>query len=1047
MAQRSLNQINPVIGQGRQIVQLPMEQTIPVIFMLGITIFLIQFNLIVALLTFGAMMAFWLALTGKDPRPFYQRWRTPRRFLSAQPGLEFNQAGIPMPEKVPEHTWLTLQGKRVKMSNVEANYRFLTYLDFELDGYKVGAHLLQRKQELMLIYMWEAQGHDPSMTAEQSETLHHNINQALINKPQGVDIKIYDDVVCSDAEYQRQQQELLDQSERNDVEKILITSRRKRAHDSASKGLMLSKSIKILAKHRIPLGAKTSFKRTAIEKFLAWISLAFGGTPEVSPLVWEKTLKVSFREAFLSMHSVLTSNTGFGLNVHPMNFLEIAAFDWSQLHAGPPPTDVNCYMILDEDGLRLPVINSHISPLAAIYSAEKGYAAEPTSDRSVLYFPAKDKYAGFVRVGRLRSYPTYSKSEELGQMLYLWKIQTRNGKPFKDCRFIVELTCDESGFEIHSMDGIIQQTQHRQSRAIRNNTINVPAQLEQEAALEARVAAQNNNAFYWCSLGVWLYRDSIEELDADLSDLVRRIAVDNVERVIDCCDDYWLQSMPFEWEAFLTKPHHYRQKYLSQQVIGQIPLINPRGINDRGILYITRELNSSIYIDYAKKLNHTLFIATTGSGKSVNLLEMMLENLFALNLVVAFDFPRPDGGSTYKDTVEELRQLGFKAAYYDVRRQIKNLVELPYIPEYLDERSQRQADVIDGHIRLMQVLILGTKPKPETEQIVTTWLTRAYNAFHQQPEISARYATATAAGWGNPGYDQMPILEDFVNFAAKWFTRQLHDDEEIVTSLTREAIDLIITQLRGQLETPLGRSLNGASTFDPNVDFLVVALTNVSENAASLVYALSGLNALVQKAVTSLRSFCVVDEGTILFNFPAFARYIATFPPNGRKWGLNFVLAAQAVGKIFHSECGEDILKNIDNIFCGRIKEDAKRDMVNLLGFREEILRNYVTDGSRASGQDVQSYWYLKRDDQHVELLHRTGDAIVFIGATEPEEVEARERCKKKFGDQWLLKGSILYGEARRNGYPMSTICLDVKLDEPFCHEVEEAESHHYVGC
>ncbi|MGV2831948.1 helicase HerA domain-containing protein [Myxosarcina sp. GI1(2024)] len=151
-----------------------------------------------------------------------------------------------------------------------------------------------------------------------------------------------------------------------------------------------------------------------------------------------------------------------------------------------------------------------------------------------------------------------------------------------------------------------------------------------------------------------------------------------------------MQTWAFEWEAFLTKPNHRRQKYLSFQAAPTIPLMKTQQLNQKGMMFLTRELNTPIYLDIANEKNHTGIFATSGAGKSNMILETILENVIYDQRVVLFDFPRPDGTSTYTVLIPLLQKLGVKAAYHDVRKNTINIIEMPDLRSATDEQNRRE---------------------------------------------------------------------------------------------------------------------------------------------------------------------------------------------------------------------------------------------------------------------------------------------------------------------------------------------------------------------
>lgn len=689
------------------------------------------------------------------------------------------------------------------------------------------------------------------------------------------------------------------------------------------------------------------------------------------------------------------------------------------------------YIVYNQFGLQPPVVNNHgTHAIGTLFEPQDGITAEPQFDRHYIYLPTKGKYAAFVRIGQVRSFPKDKGELARGYLRYLWNILAGTNEPIYDCRVVTELTPDRSGFEMFQLDRIISNSVKREALAAKKQTVDVVAMRRREQAIEARDLLEDNNIPYWCSIGIWLYRDSLDQLNQDANDLIQRMPMASVERVANTVEDTWFQSWPFEWEAFLTKPNHRRQKYLGFQSLPMIPMIKVKQADKKGMMFVTRELNSPLYIDIANRKNHTAIIAKTGVGKSIVMFEMILEHLFYGYLAVIFDFPRPDGTSTYTVLLPLLQKLGVRAAYHNVRESVMNIIEWPDLRQVKIKKDyeRRWQQAFQNHVRLLCAIVMGTTSSPDRELLVNSLLTQCYADFLDDKTIKLRYELAIEGGFGSDAYQNMPILETFVDYAEDWFTKYVQNKKDRISTLVNDTVDIIVTQLRGVLRTSLGASINGISSFDTNVQVLVVGLTDVSENLDSLIYAMSGLNVLMRQSLSAKRSLLATDEGTILYKFPFYARETGIIPVHGRKWGCNFLVAAQEIQTILKSCSGNEIFKNLDNIFCGHIEDSAMSEMLEL-NFREELIRPYASDAFKPSPELLQSYWYLKRGDQHLEVTHPASELMLALGATDPEENTARKQVMALHpGDE--IAGIKHFGklnvQAKRQGISVESIVSEV---------------------
>ena len=93
--------------------------------------------------------------------------------------------------------------------------------------------------------------------------------------------------------------------------------------------------------------------------------------------------------------------------------------------------------------------------------------------------------------------------------------------------------------------------------------------------------------------------------------------------------------------------------------------------------------------------------------------------------------------------------------------------------------------------------------------------------------------------------------------------------------------------------------------------------------------------------------------------------------------------------------------------------------------FREDLLRPYTSDAFKPSPELLQSYWYLKRGDQHLEVTHPVSELLLALGATDPDEDSARKRVMALHPEDQVA-GVKHFGKlnarAKRQGLSMDTI-------------------------
>ncbi|NJO94587.1 MAG: hypothetical protein HC820_10135 [Hydrococcus sp. RM1_1_31] len=586
------------------------------------------------------------------------------------------------------------------------------------------------------------------MTSQQSASILSATNDALNTLPSDIDLKTYQDINCSCEDYLRQQAKLLSFKKHDVVSSEIIKSRARRAVELTEQGRLLHNKITIFAKYRVVLGGDYATKQTWFDEFLSNTQPLVGalqGKNFDSVEAWEKVIDNAYRYAYRKVNSILSSNVGFGMRVRTLTVQDLYERDYLELHH-PPVPEIPQYIVYNSFGLQPPIVNNlGTHSLGTLFEPQDGIPCTPDFDRHFVYLPVKDKYAAFVRLGQVKCFPEDKGSVSRGYIRYWWNIISGTNEPIHDCRVVSELTADRSGFEMFQLDRIISNSVKREALAAKKQTVDVVAMRRREQAVEARDLLEDNNIPYWCSVGVWLYRDSVDQLERDVNDLIQRInPTSSVSRVEYTTEDVWFQTWPFEWESFLTKPDHRRQKYLAFQSLPMIPTVKVKQVDKKGVMLVTRELNTPIYLDIANRKNHTAIFGTTGAAKSNLMLEAIAEYLFYDYFAVIFDFPRPDGTSTYTVLAPLLEKLGVQVAYHNVRESVMNILEFPDLRHIkkAKEYQEQWEYVFHNHVELLCAIVIGTTLNAEREGLVKFLLTSCYADFHADETIKLRYQRA-----------------------------------------------------------------------------------------------------------------------------------------------------------------------------------------------------------------------------------------------------------------------------------------------------------------
>ena len=122
-----------------------------------------------------------------------------------------------------------------------------------------------------------------------------------------------------------------------------------------------------------------------------------------------------------------------------------------------------------------------------------------------------------------------------------------------------------------------------------------------------------------------------------------------------------------------------------------MPIVKTATGDKSGFELIASEGGTPVYLDIYNNHKNLAVFGTTRAGKSV-LVAGLLTRALAQNIpVVALDYPKPDGTSTFTDYTHF---LGDDGAYFDISTSANNLFELPDLRGLdVDLRKERMTDL------------------------------------------------------------------------------------------------------------------------------------------------------------------------------------------------------------------------------------------------------------------------------------------------------------------------------------------------------------------
>ena len=297
------------------------------------------------------------------------------------------------------------------------------------------------------------------------------------------------------------------------------------------------------------------------------------------------------------------------------------------------------------------------------------------------------------------------------------------------------------------MQRVLKQSNVAAQLAEQSRSIDVAAQIKVRRSVEAQAKLYEGYIPVNIATVFLVYRDTKSQLDEAcdaLSDCFQLPA--KVIRETELAWRIWLQTLPMSWEKLLGAPFKRQLTYLTNEAPGLIPLTLTNPGTASGFELIADEGGSPLRIDFVKEHRNIAVFGTTRSGKSVLVSGMMSQFMAEGYPIVCLDYPRQDGTSTFTDYADFLKP---NAAYFDIRKESNNLMEMPDLrclpEEQQQERFEDYRSFLEG--ALITMVLPTTQQDVLLEQTVRSLIGRALTHFFKDESIKHRYDAALEGGF------------------------------------------------------------------------------------------------------------------------------------------------------------------------------------------------------------------------------------------------------------------------------------------------------------
>ncbi|NDJ23838.1 hypothetical protein GS682_19765 [Nostoc sp. B(2019)] len=889
---------------------------------------------------------------------------------------------------------VSIAGNETRLTPFEDALHLATMLRVSLNGRDIGAYALTKgtqKDRFCFVFGFECRGIHTTLRPEQIETIVNNIEAGLKDIPSDERMTLHLGSFSSDKSRQQELASLIKNAPSRDI-KYLLMAERARVKELTISGIRKPKFLRIYVTYTVE--SSNTNADDWIERLLAkaeswWLKFK-GELSEVEYQRLETIITNAYKQGFLRWEQLLANK--MGLDIKPLTADELWEETWRRFN-DTQPIDIPQLITLDENGLHEQVNSDLASTKLLIENIHSTTllleSSVPCADRR--WVNVKNRYIGVMTF--LEKPGGWSNKST--QLRYIWELLAR--ETVVDTEIFCELTTANPAFVKTTLQRVLKQSNMTTIMAQeKSKTIDVNAQLKLKKSVAAQEQLYEGAVPIYTGIAILVHRPSIEKLEEAtryIENCFQRPA--RVIRETEYAWKIWLQTLPIVWEGLLAKPFNRRQLYLTSEVPGLMPLVLTKKGDNQGFELIAEEGGTPIHLDLFNQHKNLALFATTRAGKSVLVSGILTQALAHGIPVVALDFPKPDGTSTFTDYTEFMEGNG---AYFDISKQSNNLFEQPDLRS-LDPEQQRDRtlDYISFLESALMTMVLGSSAENQIlSQTVRSLLNLALEAFFADEGIKERYRKAIAGGFGSAAWPKTPTLRDFL-----YFCSPEHLQLNSVSGRVEDALSQIQLRLRFWLSSRVGQAISAPSSFPTDAQLLVFALRNLSDNEDAAVLSLSAYSAALRRALSSPASIFFIDEAPILFEFEQISDLVGRVCANGAKAGIRVILSAQDPDTIAKSKAASKILQNLTTRLIGRIQPVAVDSFADILKYPRNIISRNASESFFPRKEGIYSQWLLDDNGIYTFCRYYPGYEQLAAVANNPYEQTARSKMMQLHTDKY----------------------------------------------
>lgn len=717
-----------------------------------------------------------------------------------------------------------------------------------------------------------------------------------------------------------------------------------------------------------------------LEKKLSWIVDKYKYLNQDKEIedrdFFKQFFKQSYYQGFLPWEQNLSQRFCFS-KFTPLSYKELWEYCWQEFNATKVAQIPHLIDIYLEDEEKIDIKETIIGDRSLCSTILAGGGNKPSipyrSEQWNHWIFVKSKFVGaIVWEQQIEGYKNKS------QFNFFWE----KFKDIPDAEIVLEVHPINQKIEEFLMKRSVKGNNWDIEQTQKGKDVNVRALKSNKEIILAQEKMLENRNVCAISAVIFLYRNSLEELENDLADAVKKFPAGAFLREMDEVDALWLNKLPLVQNDLVRKER--RLKFLSDEI--PLPVVCPQSFDREGFELTTLEGHKPIEIDFQNDHRGVLTIAATGSGKTTLAIDIVDHNLGDGIKSVCVDYGNVDGTTTYTDYAVG---HGKKGVNLQAGVNKFNLIQTPDLSGLSPVLQEKRELASQGFIlSFLKTIILEEDRSSKTAKRVSSFLDYAIPKFYDLQEIKARFTAGYRKGLGSHDWLRMPTVVDF-----KDFVLAMSDIDFAGSEIFEEAKQEVLWGLNSFIHSRLGQKLSVPSEIDIEADFLCISMREARDDNEMALLSLCAQSLAINQALKHPKCNFLVDEGNIIGKNKTVLRSVAEFVVNGRKGGLFCNVIFQNVDTLVAAgDLGQAIIDNLPIKMIGSLEESAIPNLAKALKLPEFVF--YENAGSRFLPDNVNlaSRWLMIAKGFKSQLEHTPSPQLMAIVASNPQESKARKR-------------------------------------------------------